>query len=331
MNNEDFYFVYFPIGYDFVKTMECTFKYIPEDTNVIVITNNLKLVNQKNIKFNLTLLHIDDLRDEWSLKNEKLIYADSAEEYRKQLKTGEIKFPYSAHRFILPWLLQEKNATRFALLDSDCLLNYDGNLKQSLNYLKKFAGNKNYFLGRFYEEYTEHRYLKLMGENIINRYGINPSLVDSLGYTYPIFDGFFRGFWFNEREPVEVFFKIWNELVQKATDYQINYFNGKIIIADEWIHGFAAMLLREIFEIEDFSDAVFTPFPMVKHVYHPENMYFDLSHNLYRKYGMKESFSRHQFLIDNKINLEGFYKKNHDLEEFEIKNIIYDWEDVFKS
>jgi len=327
--NDDFYFVYFPIGYDFVKTMECTFKYIPEDINVIVITNNLSLINAQNVKFNLTVLHIDDLRDEWSLKNEKLIYATTPEEYRQQLKNGNVKFPYSAHRFVIPWLLKEKNATKFALLDSDCLINYNGNVHNSLHSLDKAFNGKNVFFGKTYTDVTFYDTLKLVGKSVFSKYNLNSSVVDEMEDMYVVFDGFLRGFWFNEKQPLETFFNIWNELVRNAHEYNVNYLHANTIIADEWIHGFAIFLTQKLFNINVVNENQVNDPSIIKHVYHPENMYFKIPHLFYKKiYDIKESLTREEFFKSNLENLKLFYKNQNAIDELELKNVIYDWKDT---
>ncbi len=70
---KDFYFIYFPIGYDFIQTMMVTFKHVPKESNIIVVTNHPETLSNVKVDFNLIVLNLDDLRDDWSKKNEIII------------------------------------------------------------------------------------------------------------------------------------------------------------------------------------------------------------------------------------------------------------------
>ena len=54
---KDFYFIYFPVGESYIQTMLCTFKYVPNDANVIVVSPNPDYFKDIKVNFNLIVLN----------------------------------------------------------------------------------------------------------------------------------------------------------------------------------------------------------------------------------------------------------------------------------
>ena len=136
---KDFYFVFYPIGPQFIKTLTVTFKYLPKEANVVVMTSTPEVLKNMDVDFNLTVLDIDDIVDDFSKQYEPVVKETDDEKFIQQLKENiknNIRFPYGKHRYIIPWLL-ERNITKFVILDCDCLINYHGELESVFNHFEK--------------------------------------------------------------------------------------------------------------------------------------------------------------------------------------------------
>ena len=136
---DKFHFIYFPVGYDFVKTMESTFKYVPSNISIIVVTPYPEMITKRDYDFELKVFKLDDIRTDWSKENEIINYEIDPEIYRQknhELNAKGIKFPFALRRNIMPWLVEQK-ITKFAFVDTDCLINYYGDLQNNLDYIEK--------------------------------------------------------------------------------------------------------------------------------------------------------------------------------------------------
>jgi hypothetical protein len=146
---KDFYFIYCPIGYDFIQTMMATFKHVPKEANIIVVTNHPETLKDVKVDFNLIVLNLDDLRDEWSKENETVIPDIEAQDYRNkffEFQKNGVRFPYAIHRCIIPWLV-ERNITKFAILDADCLINFNNELELVMNTLEEYCKDDQFIFG----------------------------------------------------------------------------------------------------------------------------------------------------------------------------------------
>lgn len=335
---KDFYFVYFPIGYDFIKTMECTFKYLPKDTNVIVVTTHPELIN-KSYDFNLTILRLDDLRTDWSKKNETLIYEIEPEAYRKKFfefqKSG-IRFPYAIHRFIIPYLI-ERNITKFAILDSDCLINY-GHEKELENFMlsmENYCKDRQYFFGPIMDQTTHKEELRKVGQDVLRYLQINEEVIrhleEEMPDTYHIFDGYLRGFWLNNVRDLKLFYDLWNLILINCYATNSHLIKASYhIVSDEWLHGYVCYIMEKLSNIKT-EDLVFNGRRIIKHIYHPENYYFYLHHGLYTSpiekggYGLVENPDRTEFMRNNTEGLKRFFMRQNGIEEHRIPEVIYDY------
>lgn len=324
---KDFYFVFFPIGYDFIKTMECTFKFIPKDCNVVVVTPHPELVDRKDYLFNLTVLKLDDIRDNWSRQNEIINYEKDKIKYRETLskfRERGIKFPYAVHRFIIPWLA-ERNVTKFAILDTDCLINFDNELHSVMDYTHNYCGNDQFLFGPIMTEEFRKPYYTSLTEEVLKRYGIGMTVLDGESYN-KCFDGYLRGFWFNNTNDLMLFFNLWNELLHKS--YKINspYLeqNGHTV-SDEWLFGVVTYILNRArnVRVEDITWG--GSIRLIRHIYHPENYYNKFSHEIYRSAGLIENSDRRRFIEENKTNLVKFFRDRNGIPEHRISQVIYDY------
>ena len=319
----DFYFVYYPIGPTYIKTMMVTFKYIPKDVNVVVMTNTPELLNNVNVDFNLIVLDIDTLIDDFSREYEPLIKETDDEKFIEKLRETKIKFPYGKHRYIIPWLI-ERNITKFALLDSDCLINYHKNLLNFYEYFKNNFKEKNLLFGPIMN-YTNniHYHLDFL-KPIFDAENIEFNIVKSTE-SIRVFDGWLRGFWFNDINLLQKYFNIWDNLVKQTYKNNLPYFNNDFrFIYDEHLIGIINETFKRQYDVlvDDVSvDGV----RITKHMYHPENEYSSLYHPLYHSFGLEVANSRQEFFEKNKINLIKFYGANHGLDEKTMSEIIYDY------
>jgi hypothetical protein len=303
--------------------MECTFKYLPKKANVIVVTTHPELVNT-SYDFNLTVLRLDDIRSEWSRQNETLIYEIEPEAYRQkffEFQKNGIRFPYAIHRFIIPYLI-EKNITKFAILDSDCLINYghEKELEYFVDSIKNYCGDNQYFFGPVMSQTTHKEELWRVSFDVLKKYGIEPLMINDMEETYPIFDGYLRGFWLNNVEDLKLFYDLWNFILINCYSRNSPLIKASYhIVSDEWLHGFVCYVLGNGGRI-------------VKHIYHPENYYFYLHHGLYTSpienggYGLVENPNREEFMRINKDGLKRFFMYQNGIEERRIPEVIYDYQ-----
>lgn len=326
---KDFYYIYFPIGPQFIKTLISSFKWIPEGTNVIVLTNTPEFFDNLNINFNLTVLDIDELSDDDSKENEPLIKEYDNNTFIEKLQENSrrgIIFPYGKHRFIIPWLL-ERDITNFVLLDSDCVLNYHNQHSNFIEYVNKNYENKNLLISIPIDFTTDINNIWEYFSEAFLKHGITETEVKELGNDIKMNDGWIRGFYFNDKKLLKLYFELWNDILKLCykKEHELLKFN-KWTVADEWIHGLLGVLLKNKFNIltEDISVGGQR---LVNHFYHPENDYFNLHHyNLYQNmFKLSSALSREEFFLKNKDKIITFYKNQNGVFEKDIKELIFDW------
>ena len=329
----DFYFIFFPIGNDFIQTMLCTFKYVPQNCNIIVITPHCDLIKDVNVSFNLIVLNIDDLRDDWSKKNEIVIYGKNSEKYINKVFENQkkgIKFPYGLHRYIIPWLAN-KNITKFAILDADCLINYNNELEFVFNSLSEYCGNDQYSFGPTMSISSNKKEYLTLSKDVLNEHGIDVNVINNMPEKYYCFDGYLRGFWFNNVSDVMLFYYLWDGILKKSYDLNSSYINQNYTaVSDEWLVGLVSYILSVIKKIK-IEDLVFHSHRLVKHIYHPENYFFQLHHGLYHTpikeggYGLVSKSSRKEFYDENEEKLIRFYSNVNGIIKERISEVIYDY------
>ena len=326
---KDFYYIYFPIGPQFIKTLISTFKWVPENSNVIVLTNTPEFFGNLDINFNLTVLDIDELSDKDSKINEPVIKEYDNDLFIDKLQENSKKgiiFPYGKHRFIIPWLLQ-RNITKFVLLDSDCVLNYRNQHWNAIKYINETYKNKNLLISLPMDFISD---INSIWENFSEAFlkqGISETDIKSLGNNIKMNDGWIRGFYFNDKELLKVYFELWNDILKTCykKEHELLKFNPWTV-ADEWIHGLLGVIFQSKFNTTT-EQVVVGGLKFIDHFYHPENDYFNLHHAyLYKDmYKMSPALSRHEFYLKNKDEIIRFFKQNNAVSEKDIKELIFDW------
>jgi len=330
---KDFYFIYFPIGEDFIQTMAVTFKHVPKDTNIIVVSNHPELINKLDVDFNLIVLNVDDLRDDWSKENETLIYDIEVQSYRDkffEFQKNGTRFPYALHRCIIPWLV-ERNITKFAILDADCLINFNQEVELVMTAMEDYCKDDQFIFGPVMHWNSHKDEFLNVSSDILTKYDIPLSIIESVPELYIVFDGFLRGFWFNNTEDVILFYQLWDEILKEAYNKNSNLLKMSThIVSDEWLHGLVSYIFSQIKNVK-IEDLYFYGNRIVKHIYHPENYYFYLHHSLYTQsrenggYGLIQFENREEFLEKNREGLITFFEYQNGIPRERIHEVIYDW------
>jgi hypothetical protein len=336
---KDFYFIFYPIGPLYIKTLTVTFKYLPKEANVIVMTSTPELLKDIKVDFNLIVLDIDDIVDDFSKQYEPVIKETNDDLYIQKLRENidnNIRFPYGKHRYIIPWLL-ERDITKFVILDSDCLINYNNELEPILNHFEEKYGDTNLLFGppMAWTYNVDMAYESF--KDIFNKYNIDLNIFPSLNNKITVFDGWMRGFYFKDKELLKLYFNLWDEILKKAyeLDYISLYDMSNRVAHDEWVTGLLNEIMTKQFNAE-LKDVVYDVDSktdkhgkrLCKHIYHPENDYWELHHQtLYvGRYNLEIGESRKDFFQKNKEKLITFYADQNSIEEQKIKEIIYDYE-----
>lgn len=326
---KDFYFIYTVIGVPYIKMLIKSFDFMPPGYNVIVLTSTPELFDNLNLKINLTVLDLNEISDNESKINEPIIKETDHDLFIEKVKENfnkGIVYPYGKHRFVIPWLI-ERGITKFAILDSDCILNYNNNHAFIMDQLEQKCKNKNTLISLPMDFETDINVIWDNFGNIFEKYNIQENSVKKYGNKIKLNDGWLRGFYFKDINFLKLYFNLWNEILIKS--YDINFSLLKFAtwtVADEWIHGILSYIFKDLYDI-DTIDFVAEHERIAKHVYHPENDYFVLHHNhLYSQmYKLETTESRIDFFNKNKEKLEYFYSKQNGIEKDRLKDIIYDW------
>jgi len=136
---EEIQFCYLAIGPHYIDRLISTnFPTIPSSANVIVMTNTPDLLNDVQVPFNLRVIDIETVRDDFSRQHEVLVKSNNSEEYFKIVDSlpppiplaSTYKFPLSVHRFGLKWCL-DNNIKNVILLDVGVV--FHGNTESLIN------------------------------------------------------------------------------------------------------------------------------------------------------------------------------------------------------
>lgn len=327
---KDFYFIFHPVGPQFINTMLVTFKYIPKDCNVVVMTPTPELLKDIKVDFNLIVLDTEDLIDDFTRKTDNVIKETDHDLYmdklRQNLKEGK-KFCDITNRWIMPWLIKN-NITKFALVNADSLINFNGELQQQFDYMEKNYYGKNVMFGPIMDHFYDNQiYLERYG-HIFENNGIEKELVLKVRNPLKAFDGWMRGFLFNSTDLIEQYFNIWNDVIKFG--YEIDSHDLKQnpwTVTDEGLTGLIAEMISLKHDVL-IDDIVFNSGRLVKHIYHPENDYFGLHHDfLYTNmYKLQPASSRQEFFEINKDNLIIFYENQNGIPRERMPEVIYDYQ-----
>jgi hypothetical protein len=325
---KDFYFIFHPVGPQFINTMLVTFKYIPKDCNVVVMTPTPQLLKDIVVDFNLIVLDTEDLIDDFTRRTDNVIKETDHDKYmeilQKNLKENK-RFCDITNRWIMPWLVKN-NITRFALVNADSLINFDGELQEQFDYMNNTYEGKNVMFGPIMSHfYDKQAYITKYG-HIFDKHGIPKELILELPETLKAFDGWMRGFLFDSTDLVQLYFNIWDDIIKHGYETDSDDLKqNPWTVTDE---GLTALIAEMISLKHDvlIEDIVFNSRRLVKHIYHPENDYFGLHHDfLYSNmYKLQRASSRQEFYEVNKDTLVNFYGNQNGIPAERVHEVIYD-------
>ena len=280
MENNDFYFIYLAIGPPFIKTIIHNFSSIPKDSNVVVLTNTPKMLENVNVDFNLIVADIELLRDKWSKENEIIVYSENEDEYVKKFKElhdNNIRFPMQIMRFGIKWAY-ENNITKFAIIESGFTIGFDTDPNRALNMFRGWGENKNLMFANPYYNHKDvfPRYV-IPYRDIVKKYGADldnyPTTFETevdLKFTGSItFEGGMFGLWFHDTSLVKMCFDLYSDIVKASTENgQIRCINGCFQYF-EWI----SIILITVFG-KYHNTMIVGICDLARHFAHPEEFYY---------------------------------------------------------
>lgn len=326
----DFYFIFYVVGPFYHNTMKQTFKYLPEGTNIIVMTPTPELIQNIKVDFNLIVLDTESLLDDFGRENESVIKDVEEEVYSKKFinnRANNIKFNLKTHRYVLPWLA-ERGITKFAILDADCLINFHNDLKGHLNHLEETYNSESVIFGPIMEGWsinTQDAYS--LFKDLLIECDLDPKFILNLGDTITVFDSWLRGFWFHKVEHVNKYFEVWNKAVKLCHENNHpSLQTSNWVVEDIWLLGIVTEAFRHNYSM-NVKDTIFGGRRLVTHIYHPENDHFSLHHEyLYQTmFNLRKADTRKEFYEINKEQLQHFYEQQNGIPRDRLKEVIYDW------
>lgn len=335
--NNEFYFIYNLIGPPFIKSLIHYFPHFPKELNIVVITNTPELFAGIETDFNLIVVNLDSLREDWSIEHEKFIIEYDENSYFEKLIQSQkdgYQFPMSTMRYGIKWAYQN-NITKFALVDLGCKVMELDLFKNALNDYKYYAEsnngsaligpiqtpqNVNYDFGKetIASDYRIYEILKennIDVEKILNTESIY-KFEDNQLYGGVGFDGFFYGVYFNDVNLVKNLYKIYDELMRFSYQNNVLLTGGHTVYPFEW----TAIIINSAFS-RTYDTILVGYRAIVRHEYMPELMYYDIHNKFGSDWGFVNANSRKEFLILNRERLIQHYGS---LER--AKMVVYDFE-----
>lgn len=327
----DFYFIYVVVGYNFIKPIIHSFPSIPNNTNVVIITNTPKILENLSPHFNLIIVDLNSLRDDWSIENEKILNIEDEEEYITEYISAyknNYRFPLQIIRFGIKWA-SINNIIKFVVMESGMIIGLDYNPYVALDEFSRWGETKNVLFGNtIYDDCvddTKELYLTIPEFRIvIENYGIdlykypstfcdqtNPNKTGSVG-----FEGGVIGFWFHDVSLVEMCFNIFSDLIKAAyMNHFILPYGERWWINFEWVFTIIISIYTKY-----FNTIVVGHNDLVTHYFHPEDAFFMPSIRWGNSTKWINTPTRKEFLIINRENIiQTFgYEK--------AKKIIYDFD-----
>jgi len=281
MENNEFYFIYVVIGTPWIKVVTHNFSSIPDGTNVVILTNTPHLLEQTHPRFNLTVVDIETLRDDWSKENEKILYSETDDEYNEMFfdsLSKKMTYPMQIMRYGIKWATLN-NITKFILLEGGMTIG-DTDPEQGFKIFKEKGETKNLMFANTY--YNPHdqvqdylkipQYRKILTDNNIDLDNYSETFCTELDPNYKgsiTFEGGMMGFWFHSVSLVELAFTLYTEIVKEA--FKNNYIRSISGFADnfEWISAILATTFAKYHNTLILNYGNF-----VSHFYHPEEYFY---------------------------------------------------------
>lgn len=230
----DFYFVYTVIGPKRIEYLLNTLHRFSANDNVLVVTNTPELINV-SVSCNLHVVHIESLRSDKNRQQEPIACSTDNTEYERQrnvlVRDGH-PFPIGILRHAIVWLLQH-NITKFVLLDPGCVpvknIEVIDNLSKIDSYTNVIFLNALQInsLGTL-KQFTQ----SLNCLDIVSAHGIDLDK-STAGHFRPILtlpcedveittlvqsEGWIYGYWFNNKQHLELYYRLWNSMTERAID-----------------------------------------------------------------------------------------------------------------
>ena len=273
---------------------------------VIIFTDrySYNLYKEKGYHNDFNFVIIDDIRNNFpiSLEYEQILELPTEEEYLKNLYTfynGSNKklFPYDIHRFILPYLA-EQNILNFAIVDSDMILNNDKDFLTE--YFKSLPQSYLYMHMHDHDLELQPRLsLFLKNQHLYPEINFN---VDQMNKA----DGYVRGFNFNSKEDLLLFFNIWNKTIEEyftSSDYDHKIGGGNLILDLAFICPYVMQFFKSkgyTFEDCHISRDIRGQ-RCYQHCTRPEDTFY---------FGARFGWSHYNFNYSDVSNISSFIKNN---------------------
>lgn len=335
--NDEFYFIYNLVGPPFIKSLIHYFPHFPKEVNIVVITNTPDMFEGIETDFNLIVVDLEPLREDWSKEYEKLIVEYDEDIYFQKLIEWEkagYQFPMATMRYGIKWAYQN-NITKFALVDLGCKIMHMDYVTNALNIYKHYATinngtaligagqNPNDIKCDFTKDniiYHSKIYDILKENNIDLEKVLNTESVykfeDYELYGSVGFDGFFYGIYFNDVNLVKDLYKIYDELMKYSYENKIYFPGAHTVYPFEWV----SAMLNNAFS-RTYGTILVGHQTIVQHEYMPELMYYDMLRKFGTEWGFVNANSRKEFLT---LNRERLIRHYGNLER--TKKVVYDFE-----
>jgi hypothetical protein len=323
---KDFYFIYVLTGTNYILPVIQSFQFIPDDANVVILTNTPGILKGINPKFNLIVADLEQYRDEWSKNNEQVLAIEDEQTYIDELKKlwdKGYRYPMGIMRFGMKWAV-DNNVSKFILVDSGCKIGYDvssGSLKvlttEALNYFNRIGAVKNVIFGHpQVDDFNDHIKLSIQVHGVFKE-AIEKNIPEFNLDTYPLtyhlnsndkqigycrFDGYCIGFWFHDISLIEKAFNFWNDSVKWA--YDNKYIRGQqetVVVEFEYALSYIAAFFSKY-----YNTIIAGHESIIKHQYHPDNDFYNQQKLDIFKYGFKSAKTRSEFINLNRDLLSKF-------------------------
>lgn len=326
---KDFYFIYVLTGSNYIKTVIHNFHWIPKECNVVIITNTPKCLDGIKTDFNLKIVDLEFLRDDWSREYEFVLNDEDEYEYMSKLAkmySEGYRYPMGIMRYGIKWAYQN-DIKNFALIDGGCKIGIERNPQEVLNEILDVASEHNNILAGSFCMHENIEVSKIWNNyfsELVKKYNINDINWQLLTSTEmeknsnktTVFDGYGFAFIFSNVKIVEEYFNIWNDITRIIYEKNISDYYTHWAKEFEWHH----MVIVSVFS-RRYNLFVAGHRNLFRHYYHPENDYFAASKK-FMNWGFIDTDNRKDFI---KLNRDKLFS-NFCMSETQIKNVIYDFE-----
>jgi len=308
---KDFYFIYVAVGQRFIQTIKHNFTSIPNNANIVVITTTPKILEDINPHFNLIIVDLYSLQDDWSKENEILLDIENDQEYIKkymEMYENGYRFPIEIQRFGLKWAVKN-GITKFVVMESGYEVGFMREPLTALKTFNKWGKIKNVLFGNtFYDVNNDGRkflnhpdYNKVLQKYNIDLKNYPPTFhfeSDPNKTGLVTFEGGLIGFWFHDIMLIDLFYNIYTDIIK------ISHINKHIVSANGWANNFEWVfhILNPIFA-KYFNTILAGHQDIATHFYHPEDFYFMKNARNIAGVSWIDAPTRDEFIEKNRENM----------------------------